>query len=227
MQRYFQMTAVMAIAVVLATVLSGQALSGQTSAPATDVRPGEAKGLPPRLTPGDYQTHVQAGAVTIAAEFTGHSVATSDAALTAEDYVTVELGLYGRPDARLKLSIGDFSLRINGRKQLYSAEPYGAIFHSLKDPSWVPPTPPESHSKTSLGGSGGAPDAGPPPPVHIPIDVERRMEQNVQKAALPEGDRALPVAGVIFFPYRGKESGIHSVELIYTGPAGKATVALQ
>jgi hypothetical protein len=53
------------------------------------------------------------------------------------------------------------------------------------------------------------------------------MQQNVQKAALPEGDRALPVAGVIFFPYRGKESGVHSVELIYTGPAGKATVALQ
>jgi hypothetical protein len=222
MQRYFPMTTVVAIAVILAALLSGQA-----SPQATDVRPGEAKGLPPRATPGDYQTHVQAGAVTIAAEFTGHSVATSDAALTTEDYVTVELGIYGKPDARLRVSINDFSLRINGRKQLYAAEPYGAIFHSLKDPSWVPPTPPESHSKTSLGGSGGAPDAGPPPPVHMPIEVERRMQQNVQKAALPEGDRALPVAGVIFFPYRGKESGVHSVELIYTGPAGKATVALQ
>jgi hypothetical protein len=52
------------------------------------------------------------------------------------------------------------------------------------------------------------------------------MEVRVEKAALPEGDRALPEAGLIFFQYRGKENGINSVELIYTGPAGKAIVPL-
>jgi hypothetical protein len=44
---------------------------------------------------------------------------------------------------------------------------------------------------------------------------------------LPEGDRALPAAGLIFFQYGGREKSIRSIELIYTGPAGKATVALQ
>jgi hypothetical protein len=53
------------------------------------------------------------------------------------------------------------------------------------------------------------------------------MAQRVQKAALPEGDRTLPVAGLIFFQYRGKTQGIHSIELIYAGPAGKVTLALQ
>ena len=53
------------------------------------------------------------------------------------------------------------------------------------------------------------------------------MQQHVQNAALPEGDRALPVAGLIFFKYGGLPKGIHSVELLYSGPAGKATVTLQ
>ena len=53
------------------------------------------------------------------------------------------------------------------------------------------------------------------------------MAQRVQKAALPIGDRSLPQAGLIFFQYRGKAQSIRSVELIYAGPDGKATLALQ
>jgi hypothetical protein len=62
--------------------------------------------------------------------------------------------------------------------------------------------------------------------VHIPIEIERKWEQRVQKAALPEGDRALPEAGLIFFQYHGKTDKLDSIELIYTGPAGKATLKL-
>jgi hypothetical protein len=57
--------------------------------------------------------------------------------------------------------------------------------------------------------------------------MERAMSEHVQAAALPEGDRALPVAGLIFFHYNGTDKSVHSVELIYNGPAGKATIALQ
>jgi hypothetical protein len=32
---------------------------------------------------------------------------------------------------------------------------------------------------------------------------------------------------VIFFQYRGQAKGIHSVELVYGGSAGTATLALQ
>jgi len=53
------------------------------------------------------------------------------------------------------------------------------------------------------------------------------MQVKVQKAALPEGDRALPVAGLLFFLYHGRNEQLKSVELIYSGPAGKATVTLQ
>ena len=201
-------------------------LSGQT--PPVKDAPTETKGLPPRATPAEYQAQTKAGAVTIAAEFKGHSIPTMVNTLTTEDYVVVELGLYGAADARVKLSADDFSLRINGKKNALASQPYGLVLPSVKDPEWEPPASSASKSKTSVGGSGKEQgDNTPPAPVKVPIEVQRAMAKNVQKAVLPEGDRALPQAGLIFFQYRGKTKGINSIELIYTGPAGKATLALQ
>src|SRR5579864_2640838 len=77
--------------------------------PGKDAPTSEKKGLPPRATPADYQAHAQAGSVTIAAEFTGHSVPTPQGTLSTEDYVVVETALFGSPGARLTLSIEDFS----------------------------------------------------------------------------------------------------------------------
>jgi hypothetical protein len=220
------------IGAVLTAVLCPGA-SGQDAqskdAPSKDAPIREATGIPPRTAPSEYQAHAQAGAVTIAAEFTRHSVATLQATLSTEDYVVVEVGLFGPPDARLKISHEDFSLRINAKKVWLPAEPYGVVFRSLKDPEWVPPEPPGGKSKTggiTTDGGAGA-DNSAPAPVHMPIELERVMQQRVQKAALPEGDRVLPQAGLIFFPYRGKSEGIRSVELTYTGPSGKVLLTLQ
>ena len=94
----------------------------------------------------------------------------------------------------------------------------------------APPAPAGSKSKTILSG-GGQSEQGdsnaPPEPVKIPIPVQRAMAQRVQRAALPEGDRTLPQAGLVFFQYRGKTQGIRSIELIYTGPTGNTTLTLQ
>ena len=204
--------------------IQGQETPGPTT-PGKDAQAGEAKGLPPRVAPTDYQFQAKAGTVTVAAEFTGHSVATPQGTFTTEDYVAVETALFGPPEARLKLSIDDFSLRINEKKTL-SSQPYELVFHSLKDPEWEPPASAESKSKTSIGTGGGKSDS-PPTPVKMPIGLQRAMEQKVQKASLPEGDRALPQAGLLFFEYRGKPERIRSLELIYAGPAGKATLTLQ
>lgn len=192
-----------------------------------DTQVNEAKGIPPRATAADYQAHAPAGKVTIAAEFTGHSVATPQGTFTTDDYIVVEAALFGPPDARLKISIEDFSLRINEKKAPVPSQPFGMAFRSLKDPEWQPPEQAESKSKSALS-TGGQPDQDPKPlPPRMPLPLVRAMQQKVQKAALPEGDRALPQAGLIFFPYRGKEEGIHSLELTYSGPAGTATLNLQ
>ena len=193
----------------------------------------ETKGLPPRNTAADYQAQAKAGTVTLAAEFAGHSVPTPQGTFSTEDYVVVETGWFGPPEARLTLSIDDFSLRINGKKMPVPSQPFALILKSLKDPDWVPPDAgePRSKSKGGLtggggGGQGGGDDA-PPPPAKMPLELQRAMAQKVQKAVLPEGDRPLPVAGLLFFPYRSKTDSIRSMELIYAGPVGKATLALQ
>jgi hypothetical protein len=189
----------------------------------------EVKGMPPRASAADYQAHAQAGAVTLAAESSGHSVPTQQGLLSTEDYVAIEIGFFGAPGARATISSADFSLRINGKKPVPS-QPFGLAAGSVKDPAWEPPVPVQSKSKTSLnaGDEGEKRDPNAPPPVvRIPVEIQRGWSQRVLKAALPEGDRPLPQAGVIFFQYRGKVQNIDSLELLYAGPAGKATLALR
>ncbi len=188
--------------------------------------PNEYQRLPPRAAPTDYQSHAKAGAVTIAADFQAHAVPTPSATFNDDDYVVCEVGLFGPPDARLKISIADFTLRINEKKTPLESRPYGMVFSSLKDPSWEPPDTGDSKSKTGINTGGNGQQDSTPVVVHMPFPLQRAMEQKVQKAAMPEGDRALPEAGLIFFSYHGKEKGIHNVELTYSGPAGKVILRL-
>jgi hypothetical protein len=189
-----------------------------------------AQGLPPRLSPTDYQAQTKAGDVIIAAEFMRHSVPTAKQTLSTEDFVAVEVGLYGPAGTHVQISLEDFSLRLNGKKNTLPSRPYGMVLSSIKDPEWEPPeaAPSKSSSKTSIGGDSSKPDANSPPPiVHVPIELQRSWNQHTQKATLPLGDRVLPQAGLLFFQFRGKPEKLDSVELIYNGSAGKATLALR
>ncbi len=194
----------------------------QTTAP---VLVSETKGMPPRAAPTDYQVQAKVGALTLAADFDGHAVPTLEAAYSSEEYVVVELAFFGEPNARLKLSIEDFTLKINDRKAPYPSQAFGYVARSLKDPEWQPPEEDkEKKSKTSLNGSGGNDSSAPPP--KMPMELRRVMELRVHQSVLPEGDRALPVAGLIFFQYRGKAQNIKSMELLYSGPAGTVSLPL-
>jgi hypothetical protein len=73
------------------------------NAPSKDAPANELKGMPPRVAPTEYQAHAQAGTLTVAAEFLGHSVPTLEGTYNAEDYVVVEAALFGGPEARTKL----------------------------------------------------------------------------------------------------------------------------
>ncbi len=197
--------------------------------PSPPVQAKEGQEIPPRASPSEYQAQGKAGDIMIGAEFTGHFVVTPEKTLSTEDYIVVETGLFGPPNTKMRLSYSDFSLRVNGQKKSLESRPYGLVVGNVKDPEWEPPKD-AAKSKTSIGGGGGGGQSdpgGPPPVVHVPIELQRAMALRVQKASLPEGDRALPQAGLIFFEYHGKAKGIHSLELIYNGPTGKATLTLQ
>jgi hypothetical protein len=213
------------MALVLVGALGARAQEAPAQDAATkDAQASESKGMPPRATPGDYQAHTQAGALTLAAEFMRHSVPTPEATYSTEDFVIIEAGLFG--PARLRMSIADFSLRINGKKLALPSQPYGLSFSSLKDPEWEPPSKPKE-DKPMLNAGGGKPDDSFKPIIRMPIELKRTMQQRVQRASMPEGDRALPAAGLLYFEYRGKPESIRSIELIYSGPGGNATLALQ
>jgi hypothetical protein len=161
-------------------------------------------------------------------------VPTADSTLSTEDFIAVEIAIFGAAGAHATISSADFSLRINGKKAALPAEQFAAVFRNLRDPSYNPPElaaakeAKGSGSGINTGGGGTQSDLGSTPPViHIPPEMERAMQLQVQNAALPEGDRALPVAGLVFFRYSGAPKGIKSVELLYSGPAGKATITLQ
>jgi hypothetical protein len=208
--------------------LVGLCLCAQPQHPASPAAPpNEAKGMPPRGGPGDYQAHAKVGTVTIGAEFMRHAVPTPQGSFNNEDYVVVEVGFFGAPGERTKISVDDFTLKINGKKPLPSM-PYGVVMANLKDPDWVPPEAPKPKGGgLSTGGEGGGQGDTPPPAPKMPMPLVHAMEQKVQKAAMPEGDRALPEAGLLFFTYHGLTKSIKSVELTYSGPAGKAILTLE
>src|SRR5580704_1758243 len=87
-----------------------------------------SKGLPPRATPGEYLSRAQAGNYTIAAEFDRHDVPVAETTLTTEDYICVEVAIFGPAASHLTVSFSDFSLRINGKKTPLAAEQFAMVF---------------------------------------------------------------------------------------------------
>jgi hypothetical protein len=185
----------------------------------------ERQGLAPRTGPADYPVQAKLGPITLAAEFAGHGLPTPEGPLSTEDYVVVEVAFFGPTGKRLPVSFNDFSLRINNRKNPIPSESYEHVGTSVKDPEWNPPEKPDKEGNGILGG-GGANDTSKEPP-RPPAELRRAWAQRVWKASLAGGDRPLPQDGLLFFSYGGKVKSIRSLELIYAGPAGKATLDLQ
>jgi hypothetical protein len=53
-----------------------------------------------------------------------------------------------------------------------------------------------------------------------------RADERVVASALPEGPAGHPIAGYLYFPYKGKTKNLRPVELVYQGPAGTASLVL-
>jgi hypothetical protein len=190
----------------------------------------EPQGLPPRTAPSDYPAQAKMGAITLAGEFAGHGVPTPDGPLSSDSYVVVEVAFFGPAGTRLAISFNDFSLRINGKKNATPGEPYERVGTSVKDPEWAPPEKPEKGGGGGIlssggGGGGGGNDTSKEPP-RPPAELRRAWAQRVKKAALADGERALPQDGLLYFSYGGNAKSIRSLELIYAGAAGKATLTL-
>jgi hypothetical protein len=192
-----------------------------------------AQGTPPKTGPADYPVHAQMDSVTLAAEYLVHSLPTTKGTLVANDYLVVEAAFFGPLYSRLKMSPDNFALRINGKGDPLTPELPGMVAQSIKFPGVRP------HLETTAtlgGGDGGTVTVGPrPPQSRVPVNQpptvtevnqENAVEYRVLNASLPEGEHSLPGSGLLYFFYRGKTKNIHSVELFYNGPMGKASLKL-
>ena len=218
-------------AILAVAALSLHAQTAESSAPghpAGNPKPATIReniGIPPRSGPSDYPAQAKVGNVTLAAEFAAHGIPTPDGVLSSDNFVVVELGVFGPEGTRLPVSFSDFSLRVNGKKNPVPAEPWERAGASAKDPEWAPAEKPEKSSSTSIGGGGGGNNSNAPPPGP-PAELRRAWAKRVMQVAWAEGERPLPRGGLLYFPYGGQAKGIHSLELIYSGAAGKATLKL-
>jgi hypothetical protein len=200
----------------------------------------QAQGTPPKTKASDYPVHVELGTVTLAADYLVHSVPTPKGNLIAPDYLVVEAAFFGPSFSRLRMSPDNFTLRINGKGDPLSTEPPGMVSQSIKYPG----ARPHLEAAGSIGMGDGNISVGPrPPPSQFPgdgnertapvqggtvktIEDEAAIEYRVQNATLPEGENSLPRSGLLYFYFRGKIKNIHSLDLLYEGAMGKATLKL-
>ena len=156
------------------------------------------------------------------AEFCGHSVPFAGTAYFAAGHIVVEVEVLPDKSTPIRLTSGEFRLRINGKKDLLAPETPGMVAASLKYSDWsqrpqleaqagpVIMGRPRQQSRfpgdTQPGQQPNRSDDRPPPKT----DAEAVIE-----AALPEGTTLGPTKGLVYFPYRGKLKGLKTIELLW------------
>ena len=197
--------------------------------------------------PEEYPARMTVGRVTIAAGNLGPSIPTPSGGILTRDYIAIEVALFQDGlGHRADLTHRQFALRINGATTLLRPDTPGAVAASIKYPDW------EQHP--ALVGTAGVGNAGviigrprpierfpgdhrpaeqtgggPMPRVESPVGRKAdptSIDELVMRAALPEGDMALPVSGCLYFPYKKKLKTIKKLELVYAGPLGEGMLRI-
>jgi hypothetical protein len=201
----------------------------------------------PKDNASDYPAHAATGNVSIGAEYLVHSIPAGNQTLVAPDYLVVEVALFPGKNEPVEIRGNSFTLRVNGKKLRLTSDAPGFVAASLKYPDWQ--MHPRMEASAGVGDAGvvlGRPPAVgrfpgdpttnrlPRPPQAPPPDDRRGIEQEaperaedvIARTALPDGVVSKPVSGFVYFPYKGKAKALKSVELIYEGKAGTATLKL-
>jgi hypothetical protein len=197
----------------------------------------------------DYPVHADVGTVSIGAEYLVHSIPAHSQTFFAPDYLVVDVAVFPGRLEPVEIGTNTFTLRINGRREIIFRDTPGFVAASLTYPDW------EQHRRTEVQagvGDAGVTIGRPPvvgrfpgdptpsqtrlppaPKAPTPEDqqgIEQDSPQSADEAlaqvALPDGPATKPVAGYIFFHYRGKAKSIKSVDLVYEGKQGSVTLKL-
>jgi hypothetical protein len=183
------------------------------------------------------------------AEFLARSLLSPEGNVVLRDYVAVEVGFLVPKGRRTVLTSNQFLLRINGKKQPLLSQTPGMVAASVKYEDWE--RRPSVAASAGMGDAAvilGRPrqterfpgDRRPtqdrlPAPPKAPGQEDRSgiekqpqlaPEEIVTRQALPEGEAAGFVRGMVYFPFKGKIASIQKLDLLYEGPSGAAVLKL-
>ncbi|MBI1789687.1 MAG: hypothetical protein HYR60_19305 [Acidobacteria bacterium] len=209
-----------------------------------------ADGTTPKQRPSEYTAQATVSSLSIAADYWVRTFGGAGRTFYTNDYLVVEVALYSAAREPATVSTGRFTLRINGKKPALFAQSPGMLAASLKYPDWER----RPHLEATAGVGGIDVTAGRPRPTErFPGDPsvsstrlprppkapepenpsgegpapQAKPEEIAVESALPEGERVLPVSGYLYFAYKGALSKIRTVELVYQGAEGGATLRLK
>jgi len=208
-----------------------------------------AQGTPPKEKPSDYRVSAPAGPLTIAADYLVRSFGREGAMFWTPDYLVVEVALYSAAREPVAVAHSWFTLQMNGKKEVLMSQPPGLVAASIRYADW------EMERRLEVGagvgdtgvvlgrpapqerfpGDGSARRRLPPAPRAPAPDERTGLEREPARtapemaveAALPEGAQTLPVAGYVYFPFKGKPKSIRTLELLAVTPEGTATLKLK
>ena len=185
-----------------------------------------------RSKAADYPVSASAERADIGAEFLVHSIPSARGYYLAKTFLVVEAGVFpkGLP---LKVSAGQFTLRLNGASQPLLAQSPGTVAASLKYPDWEMPR--GFSASASAGNVGISTDRQPvgrfPDDRRAPVsnrDQDNDIDYQISLVEFPAAVTAEPAKGCLFFASDIKAKKIRSLELEWTGPAGeRATLKLR
>jgi hypothetical protein len=208
--------------------------------------PLAANASDPKPSASHYPVHATAGKINLGAEFMVRSFQGQNQTFVTRDYLVVEVAVYPPKFDKIRVSHSQFSLCVNGKKELLSPENPGVVAASLKYRDWG------QHPTLSAGGGLGGVVLGPRSTGRFPGDptsqgpstrvprapgsdnpggVEEkepvRADEVAIANALAEGESPTAVCGYLYFPYKKQAKSIRSLELIYRGPDGGVTLCLR
>jgi hypothetical protein len=196
------------------------------------------QGTEPKAKADAYEVHGQAKSAAVGAEFMVHSFSRGEQMYLAEDFLVVEVALFPPKGTTMAVQNGNFALRMNGKKQLLLPMPAAMVAESLKHPEWQQRGGGWPEMSGGVGNTGvvlggpprnqdpfpGSRPPGQTPPQTVPIPRDNggvqkqapvKADELLLQTALVEGEHHAAFSGFLFFPYKGKTSGIKSLELLY------------
>lgn len=217
---------------------------------AAQPEPTVDQGTKPHPKPTQYPVHAAVGKIVIGAENWGHGFTSPLGSYSADDFIVIEVALYAEGNVPFDYSPQNFTLRLNKKGTPLLTESPGAVAASIKYPDWEQRR--ELNGQVGAGDmdvilgrqrpverfpgdprtTQGQPAGGPLPRAPQPEDAsgvkvqKPTIDQVVARVALAGGVAHPPIAGFLFFPYKGKMKALKTVELIYEGPAGSASLVL-